>query len=69
MFISANLYVLWKPQDLWEEEDVLKKNPVVTGPWLLRWYGNCGVWLSLLLQEPWAAECFLRNTSVSSTLA
>lgn len=43
IFISTNLYMLWKPQNLWEEEDALEKNPGLTGHWLLKWYRNHGV--------------------------
>lgn len=41
--------MLWKPQDLWEEENALEKNPVLSGYWLLRWYTNLGVRLALFV--------------------
>jgi len=59
--------MLLKPQGLWEEEDALEDNPVLTGHWLLRWYGNLEVYL--LVQKAWVAEWFLRNTLLSCTLA
>lgn len=50
ILISTNLYMLWKPQDLWEEEeDALEKNPALTGLWLLRWYKNLEVRLAVFV--------------------
>lgn len=67
----TNLCMLWKPQDLWEEENALEKNPALTGYWLLRWYTNLGVRLALFV-APGVVGClmfFLRNTFLSCMLA
>lgn len=58
IFILTNLCMLWKPQDLWEEENALEKNPGLTGHCLLRWCTNLGVRLALFV-APGVVGCWV----------